>query len=125
MDLKHGPDILNTEVYSAQKQSKPASYVGLETIELSDLIISMDLPTNAVARYKFKIVHVCKDPYTMPSEICVSYDNDSIYAEVTYPDIYNYLISAPSPYTVDQLKTYKGLTSNVTILLEVYIQNVQ
>jgi len=65
MDLRDPPDILNTEVHSAQKQSKTASYVGLETIEWSDLIISLDLPTNGLPRYvKDKILHVLRDHYT-------------------------------------------------------------
>jgi len=36
-----------------------------------------------------------------------------MYPEVTYPDIYNYFISTPSPYTGDQLKAYKGLEAYV------------
>jgi len=32
-----------------------------------------------------------------------------IMPKVTYPDIYNYLISAQSSYTGDQLKAYKDL----------------
>jgi len=76
----------------------------------------VELPPNALlplARYTYKIIYVGQDPYTMPSEIWVSYDNASIYPEVTYPDIYNYLISAPSPYTGDQLKAYNGLEAYI------------
>ena len=73
----------------------------------------MDLPSNALARYKYKIIPVGQDPETMPPDIWVSYDNASIYPEVTYPDIYNYLISAPPPYTGDQLKAYKGLEAYI------------
>jgi len=108
MDLRYGSDILNTEPHLSQKQSITTSSVGLETIELSDLIISMDLPSDALARYKYKMIYVGQDPYTMPSEIWISYDNASIYPEITYPD-YNYLISAASPCTGNQLKAYKSL----------------
>jgi len=37
----------------------------------------------------------------------------SIYPEVTYPNIYNYLISVPFPYTGDQLKPYKDLEAYI------------
>ena len=49
MDLRHAPDILNTELQLSQKQSKTALSVGLETIELSDLIIGMDLQRDVLA----------------------------------------------------------------------------
>jgi len=73
----------------------------------------MDLPPDVLARYKYKIIHLGQDPYTMPPEIWVSSDNASIYPEVTYPDIYNYFINPPSPYTEDQLKAYKGLEAYI------------
>jgi len=101
LTLRHAPNILNTELHSSQKQSKTTSSVGLETIKLSDLIISKDLPPDVLARYKYKIINVGQNPYTMLPEIWVNYDNASIYLEVRYPDIYNYLISAPPPYTGD------------------------
>jgi len=59
---------------------------------LSDFIISLDLPPDVLAMYKYKIIHVGQDPYTMPLEIWVSYDNVSIYPEVTYPDNYIQLL---------------------------------
>ena len=113
MNSTHATDILNTELALSQKQRETTSSVGLETIELSDLIISIDLSLDVLARYKYKIIHVGQDPYTMPPEIWVSYDNASIYPEVTYPDIYNYLISTPSPYTGDQMKAHKGLEAYI------------
>ena len=73
MNFTHASDILNTELDLSQKQSKTTPPVGLlETIELSDLIISMDLPPDALARYKYKIIHIGQDPYTMLPEIFVS-----------------------------------------------------
>ena len=90
MNFRHASDILNTELDLSQKQSKTTPSVGLfKTMELSDLIISMDLPQDVLARYKHKIIHVGQDPYTMLPEIWVSYDNASMYPEVTYPDICN------------------------------------
>jgi len=58
MDLRHAPDILNTQLHSSQKQSKTTTSVGLETIELSDLIINIDLPPDVLTRYTYKIIHV-------------------------------------------------------------------
>jgi len=107
IDLRHAPNILTTKLHSSQKPSKTTSSFGVETIELSDLIINMELPPDALGRYKYMIIHIGQDPYTMPPEIWVSYDNaTTICPLVTYPDIYNYLISTPSPYTGNELKAY-------------------
>ena len=45
--------------------------------------------------YKLESSDVSADPKTLPS--------------VNYPDIVNYLVYSPSPYTLEDLKCYKGL----------------
>ena len=47
------------------------------------------------------------DPYIM-KKCELNFDVEN-YPKVTYPDIVNYLLFAPSAYTAEQLKTYKSL----------------
>ena len=47
------------------------------------------------------------DPYEMPASTWS--DDVKMLPKVTYPDIVNYLVFSPSPYTSDDLKSYKGL----------------
>lgn len=58
------------------------------------------------ARYveKLKLIGNA-DPYVLKN---LSSDV-SLLPAVTYPDIVNYLVYSPSPYTLDDLKCYKGL----------------
>lgn len=46
-----------------------------------------------------------KDPYMLSSWS----EDVQILPNVTYPDIVNYLLFSPSSYTLDDLKSYKGL----------------
>ena len=59
-------------------------------------------------RYKEKIYVIGgQDPYEIPAE-SMSKDAE-ILPSISYPDIVNYLIFSPSPFTKDELKAYKGL----------------
>ena len=72
-------------------------------------IYYQELSKEAKRRYneKLDMLHLKADPYTFSRE---EWSSDiSFWPEVEYPDIYNYLINTPSPYTKDELKAYKSL----------------
>ena len=48
-----------------------------------------------------------KDPYTLSeNEFSVDFDN---FPSISYPDIVNYLVFRPSPYSADDMKAYKSI----------------
>ena len=48
-----------------------------------------------------------KDPYTLSeNEFSVDFEN---FLSISYPDIVNYLVFRPSPYSADDIKAYKSL----------------
>lgn len=75
---------------AAKKQQKPVN----------------DLDGTAKKRYLSKLSVIGgQDPY----EILSWSEDPQILPKITYPDIVNYLIFSPSPYTMDDLKSYKSL----------------
>lgn len=48
------------------------------------------------------------DPYELAPSSWIR-DDPVILPSVAYPDIVNYLVFSPSPYTAEDLKSYKGL----------------
>ena len=61
------------------------------------------------ARYLEKLSLICgKDPYELAPSSWIN-DDPNILPSIKYPDIVNYLIFSPSPYTSEDLKAYKGL----------------
>ena len=56
-------------------------------------------------RYLRKIEIIGEDPY----EVADLSPDWILLPKVTYPDIVNYLLFTPSPYTSEDLKSYKGL----------------
>ena len=59
-------------------------------------------------RYLQKISKINNvDPYCLKKEELV-FEKD-FYPKITYPDIVNYLLFAPSPVTSDELKCYKSM----------------
>ena len=70
------------------------------------------LEESAKSRYKEKLALLCgiRDPYLGidldQGESSLDWQN---WPAVEYPDIFNYLITTPSPYTMQELKAYKSL----------------
>ena len=66
------------------------------------------LPFDSRKRYVEKISKIdLIDPYLLTKD---ELQNDKcLYPKISYPDIVNYLLFAPSPYTKDELKAYKSL----------------
>lgn len=61
------------------------------------------------ARYSEKLKFIGDaDPYELAPSTWI-HDDPAILPSVTYPDIVNYLVFSPSPYTAEDLKSYKGL----------------
>ena len=46
------------------------------------------------------------DPYAVE---CSTNADDNVFPEVEYPNLYHYLVKAPSPVTKEELKAYKSL----------------
>ena len=68
------------------------------------------LNIEAAERYRNKISVIGNiDPYTLKKKELV--ESIDLYPAITYPDIVNYFLFAPSPLTSDELKFYRSLAS--------------
>ena len=84
----------------------------------------MDLDPVAKKRYLEKLDMLpgtVDDPYINPH--FVSRDSH-LWPQVEYPDIYNFLINTPSPYTKEELKAYKSL-DGYNFFIQGWVSNVQ
>ena len=55
-----------------------------------------------------------KDRYTLSeNEFSVDFDN---FPSISYPDIVNYLVFRPSPYSADDMKAYKSLKAHNQVI---------
>ena len=70
-----------------------------------------DLDATAQRRYrqKLKIAGLASDPYSSKGFTPATTSDRSLWPQLKYLNIYNYLINAISPYTKEQLKAYKSL----------------
>ena len=67
---------------------------------------TLDPPSRKRYNEKIELIEN-KDPYTLSeNEFSVDFDN---FPSISYPDIVNYLVFRPSPYSADDMKAYKSL----------------
>ena len=79
-----------------------------EDVVESEYLKSLD--NKMAQRYKEKIGIIKNlDPYTLKRKELN--ENIELYPAVTYPDMVNYFLFAPSPLTSDEIKCYKSLQS--------------
>ena len=82
----------------------------------------LDLPSRKRYNEKKKELTENKDPYTLSdNEFSVDFDN---FLLISYPDIANYLVFRPSPYSVNDMKAYKSLKAYNQVI-EVWVRDVK
>ena len=82
------------------------------------------LDAQAKQRYLEKLdmlPEVIDDPYLTSGFVA---NNNHLWPQVEYPDIYHYLITTPSPYTREELKAYKSL-DGYNFFVQGWVSNVQ
>ena len=74
---------------------------------IMNLTVGAPLWNGALQKQLVFISLIGDDPYKIPKgNFSNSHD---VLPAVTYPDIYNYLVASPSPYSKEDLKAYKSL----------------
>ena len=79
------------------------------------------LEENAKRRYREKLAMLgdIEDPYIIGAINAAASSRGpgldwQLWPDVEYPDIFNYFIATPSPYTQQQLRAYKSLRQRLT-----------
>ena len=85
-----------------------ASMAGVKQVSFSSYYYGLEESGKSRYRDKLAILGGIADPY-----LSMELDQENVdwqdWPEVEYPDIFNYLINTPSPYTMKELKAYKSL----------------
>ena len=93
-------------------------------LKLSNNIRSMTKEVKK--RYLEKIFNIdCNDPYFMLKDPSIEWSNNlDLVLDVTYPDIFNYLVLTKSAYTLQEFKAYKSLEA-YNFFVSGWISNVK
>ena len=78
------------------------------TATYSTYYCALDDTAKQCYKVKLELVSALEDPYFAYERGIVSVDWNN-WPQVEYPDIYSYLVQAPSIYTGESLKAYKSL----------------
>ena len=80
---------------------------------MSEFTSNLDAPS--LQRYKEKLIAIENiDPYLLEkADFSTCVDN---LPDITYPDIVNYLVFHPSPYSTEDMKAYKSLEAYNQVL---------
>ena len=91
-----------------QDSSEFADIVVYKQKKMEKSSYQLCLSKDSRKRYEEKIAKINNvDPYLLKkSDLCAAQE---LYPSVSYPDIVNYLLFAPSPITADEIKCYKSM----------------
>ena len=79
---------------------------------MSEFTFNLDPPS--LQRYKEKLIAIESiDPYLLEEDFSTCVDD---LPDITYPDIVNYLVFHPSPYSAEDMKAYKSLEAYNQVL---------
>ena len=79
----------------------------------SDYMQKLDLPTRKRYKENLKVIHGV-DPYCIEGDDANS--TEATLPDITYADVVNYLVFCPSPYTAEDMKSYKSLEAYNQVL---------
>ena len=80
---------------------------------VSDYMEELDPPTRKRYKEKLKVIGGV-DPCCIEGDDRIS--REATLPDITYPDVVNYLVFSPSPYTTEDMKSYKSLEAYNQVL---------